>query len=162
MPDIALLFTLFAIGAVMLLAEIFIPSHGVLSIAGIGFLVAGVVRTFDHGRIAGVAAMVACAVFVPAMAYVSIKYWRRTPLGRRIVPPNPVLTNADRGIPIERLTALVGRTGRTVSPLRPVGTCEFDGRHVSCVTEFGMMDTDVTVVGTGIKGSNLVVSEKKT
>ena len=151
-----------AMGAVMLLAGVLLPSHGGLSLAAFGFLAAGVVRTFDHGRIAGVAAMVACAVFVPAMAYVSIKYWRRTPLGRRIVPPNPVLTNADRGIPIERLTALVGRTGRTVSPLRPVGTCEFDGRHVSCVTEFGMMDTDVTVVGTGIKGSNLVVSEKKT
>lgn len=162
MSDVAILVVLYALGMLLLVAEIFIPSHGILSLVGIGFLVAAVVKTFDvGGREAGVIAVFACLVIVPTFAFVAIKYWHRTPIGKRIAPPNPVMTAADAGVPVEELGHLVGRTGRTISPLRPVGVCEFDGRRVSCVTEFGMVEADVTVESTGIKGGNLVVVEKK-
>lgn len=162
MSEVAILAVLYAVGVLVLVGEIFIPSHGVLSLAGIGFLVAAVVKTFDYaGREAGIIAVFACLVFVPVFAFVAIKYWHRTPIGRRIAPPNPVLTIKDTGVPVEELGKLVGQVGRSVSTLRPVGICEFDGRRVSCVAEFGMVEADVTVEGTGIKGSNLVVVERK-
>ena len=162
MSEVAVLLVLYFVGVMLLVGEIFIPSHGILSLAGLGFLVAAVVKTFDYGgREAGIVAVFACLVFVPAFAFVAIKYWHRTPIGRRISPPNPVLTIKDTGVPLEDLHQLVGQVGRSVSPLRPVGTCEFDGRRVSCVAEFGMVEAGVTVEGTGIKGSNLVVVEKK-
>ena len=162
MSEIAILVALYAVGVMLLVAEIFIPSHGILSVVGIGFLVAAVVKTFNYGgREAGVVAVLACLVFVPTFAIIAIKYWHRTPIGRLIAPPNPVLSAADTGVPVAQLSELVGQTGRTVSPLRPVGVGEFRGRRVSCVAEFGMVEADVIVEATGIKGSNLVVVEKK-
>jgi len=161
MSEIGILILLYCLGVFILVAEIFIPSHGILSIAGLGFLIAAVVRTFSYGgRDAGIVAVFACLVLVPALAFVAIKYWPSTPIGRRIAPPNPKLTSADHSLPVDELMSLVGQEGRCVSPLRPVGICDFGGRRVSCVCEFGMLEAGTTVEGVGVKGGNLAVIEK--
>ncbi len=162
MSEVGILTLLYCLGVAILVAEIFIPSHGILSVAGLGFLIAAVVKTFSYGgRGAGIIAIFACLVFVPTFAFFAIKYWPLTPIGRRIAPPNPQLTSADTSLPVEELAALVGQCGRSISPLRPVGTCDFNGRRISCVCEFGMLDAGVIVEGIGIKGGNLAVVEKK-
>lgn len=162
MSELVILIVLYAVGMLILLAEIFIPSHGILTLAGVGFLAAAVTRTFSYGgRDAGVIAIMVCLVVLPTLAFYTVKYWPRTPIGRRIAPPNPVFTAADSGVPLEQLSKLVGQTGRSISPLRPVGTCEIGGRRVSCIAEFGMVDAGVLVEATGISGSNLSVVEKK-
>lgn len=162
MSEIGILILLYVVGTLILISEIFIPSHGILSITGVGFLVVAVVKTFQYaGRDAGVVAMLVCMVAIPTMAFVAIKYWHRTPIGRKISPPNPEITVDDVGLPIEQLQRLVGQTGRSVSPLRPVGICDFNGRRVSCVAESGMLDADRMVEGVGVTGGNLTVVEKK-
>ena len=162
MSDMTILVVLYAVAVLMLIAEIFIPSHGVLSVAGIGFLIAAVAKTFTYGgREAGVIAVLACLVFVPALAFVAVRYWPRTPIGRRIAPPNPVRTASDTSVPVDELRALVGQRGRTLSPLRPVGSGEFNGKRISCVAEHGMIEVNVEIEGTGVKGANLVVMERK-
>ncbi|MGB2984315.1 MAG: NfeD family protein [Phycisphaerae bacterium] len=163
MSEVAVLALLYAVGVLLLVAEIFIPSHGVLSIAGLGFLVAAVVKTFSYGgREAGTIAIFACLVFLPVFAFVAIKYWHRTPIGKRISPPNPVLTSADTSVPVEELNRLIGQTGRSETPLRPVGICKFNGKRVSCLAEFGMIEAGATVEAVRVSGSNLAVQEKKT
>ena len=162
MSDVLILVLLYGLGVLILVAEIFIPSHGILTVVGLGLLIAGIVQTFSYaGRDAGIIAVFACLVFVPAFAILAIKYWHRTPIGKRIAPPNPTLTAADTSVPIEEINSLIGRTGRTVSPLRPVGICDFNGRRVSCVAQFGMVEAGVTVEGVGLSGTNLAVVEKK-
>lgn len=163
MSEVGIIIVLYAVGVLFLVCEIFIPSHGILTLAGLGFLIAGVTKTFTAGgRDAGIIAVFACLVFVPAFAFLAIKYWPKTPIGRRIAPPNPELTSADTSVPVEEIEGHVGQLGRTLSPLRPVGICEFNGRRISCVAEFGMVEAGVEVEGVGIKGSNLSVVEKKT
>ena len=55
MSEVAILVVLFAVGVLLLVAEIFIPSHGILSLAGIGFLAVAVAKTFSYGgREAGI------------------------------------------------------------------------------------------------------------
>ena len=163
MSDIAVLIILYAVSVLILVAEIFIPSHGLLSVTGVGFLVAAIVKTFSYGgREAGIIAILACLVFLPAFAGVAIKYWRYTPIGRRISPPNPVLTSADAGVPVEELTRLIGQTGSAVTTLRPVGICEFNGKRVSCVAEFGMVEHGTIVEAVRVSGSNLAVQKKIT
>jgi membrane-bound serine protease (ClpP class) len=162
MSDVAILVLLYGLGVLILVAEVFIPSHGILTVVGLGLLIAGVVQTFSYaGRDAGIIAIFACLVFVPAFAILAIKYWHRTPIGKRIAPPNPTLTAADTSVPIEEINSLIGRTGRTVSPLRPVGICDFNGRRVSCVAQFGMVEAGVAIEGVGLSGTNLAVVEKK-
>jgi len=153
---------IFTAGILLLVAEIFIPSHGILSVLGVGLLTWGVVRTFvDYGRGAGVVTVLACLIVLPTMAFVAIKYWHRTPIGKRISPPNPVLTSADVGVPVEELERLVGQTGKALSALRPSGVCDFGGTRISCVAEFGLIDAGAEVEAVRILGSNLAVVEKK-
>jgi len=162
MSDALVLVLLYGFGVLLLLAEIFIPSYGILTVVGLGLLVAGIMQTFQHsGRDAGIIAVVACAVFVPTLSVLAIKYWKRTPFGKLIAPPNPVLTTDDTTVPVEQINALIGAAGRSVSTLRPVGICEFDGHRVSCVAQFGMIEPGVEVQGIGISGTNLSVAEKK-
>ncbi len=162
MGDVLILALLFGAGALLLVMEIFIPSHGILTVVGLGLLVAGIVQTFQLvGREAGIVSVFACLVLVPAFSMLAIKYWHRTPMGKRIAPPNPILTTADTSVPIEQINALIGKSGRSLSPLRPVGICEFDGARVSCVAQFGMIEAGVTVEGVGVTGTNLAVVEKK-
>lgn len=152
---------LYFVAALVLLAEIFIPSHGLLSVLGVGFLVAAIASTFFYaGREAGVIALLVSMVTLPALALLAVKLWPKTPMGRRIAPANPVLTAEHLGVPVKELSMLVGKTGRTLSPLRPVGVCDFDGRRVSCITRFGMIDAGVGVEGVGIEGGNLAVVER--
>ena len=48
------------------MAELFIPSHGILTLVGLGFLVAGIVSTFQqYGQTAGTIAVFACLISLP-------------------------------------------------------------------------------------------------
>lgn len=162
MSEIGVITLLYVVAVLILVAEIFIPSHGVLSVAGVGFLLAAVVKTFlVGGRDAGLISVLACFIFLPLFAYVSIRIWPKTPLGKLIAPPNPVLTSADSGVPIEELTRLIGQTGRAVTQLRPVGICDFGGRRVSCMAEFGVLEAGTPVVASGYSGGTLTVVESR-
>ncbi|MFH1110167.1 MAG: hypothetical protein V1790_13375 [Planctomycetota bacterium] len=162
MSEVGIIALLFGAGALVLVAELFIPSHGVLTFVGIALLVAGIVQTFRFGgEKAGAISVLACLVVLPVFAVAAIKIWPRTWVGRRIAPPNPVLTPRDTSVPVEEISRFVGQTGRTLSPLRPVGICEFQGRRVSCIAEFGMLDVGVTVEGLRVVSGQLAVQERK-
>jgi membrane-bound ClpP family serine protease len=160
MTEVIVIALLFGAGLLVLTAEIFIPSHGLLTVVGVGFLIAAIVRTFmTAGQTAGIIAVLASMVVLPTIMLLAIKFWPRTPIGRRIAPPNPIVRPTDTSIPVAELSSLLGRAGRCVSPLRPVGICDFDGRRVSCVSEMGMIDAGSEVRAVGLSGANLVVEE---
>jgi membrane-bound serine protease (ClpP class) len=161
MSEVTIIALLFAAGALVLIAELFIPSHGLLTFVGIGLLIAGVVQTFRFGgEKAGTISILACLVTLPAFAVAAVKIWPKTWVGRRVAPPNPVVTSRDTSVPIEEISRYIGQTGKAVSPLRPVGICEFDGRRVSCIAEFGMLEVGAVVEGVRVIGAQLVVEEQ--
>ena len=131
MPTILIwLFTLLAIATVLYVGEIFIPSHGVLTVLASGCLVVCMVLCFMIDRWLGVGAMVALAVLGPIGASVGVGVWVRTPVGRRMVltsiagePPRPFV--------------LVGSVGTAITDLRPMGECEFDGNRIEARSELG-------------------------
>ncbi len=162
MSEVLVLVLLYLAGLVIFVAEIFIPSHGVLTVVGAGFLLTALVKTFQiGGQEVGTVAVLACLVVIPAFIVTAVKIWPKTPMGRRIAPPNPVITAADSSVPVVELSALIGYTGRCLSPLRPVGICEFNGRRVACVSQLGLIDAGASVEAIGISGGNLTVVEKK-
>lgn len=163
MSEVGVIVLLFAAGVLLLMADIFLPTHGILTVSALGLLTWAVVRTFQHGGSqAGLLSVLACLVFLPTFAYGAVRFWPRTPIGRRIAPPNPIVTAYDSSVPTAELEALLGRTGRCVSTLRPVGVCDFDGQRVSCVSEFGMVDAGTPVLAVRIEGANLAVRPETT
>ena len=102
MSALTLIILLFAAGALVLIAELFIPSHGVLTVVAIGLLGAGVVQTFRYaGQQAGSMATIACLFGLPAFGVAAIKIWPKTWVGRRVAPRNPTVTHRDSSVPVE-------------------------------------------------------------
>ena len=158
MSEMVLIFLLFAAGALILVAELFIPSHGILTVIGLGFLIGGVVETFRYaGEKAGVIAALSCIVALPMFGALAIKLWPKTWVGRRIAPPNPRVTARDTSVPTVELSRFVGASGKAISTLRPVGICEFDGRRISCIAEYGMIEAGTPVQALRVNGGSLAV-----
>lgn len=148
---------LYAVGLALLVAEIFLPSHALLTVAGLGFLGWALYRTFMLSEPAGYVSLLLLAVLLPTMMVTAIRTWHRTPIGRRISPPNPVLTAEDAGGRPDLLQPLIGQVGTTLTPLRPVGECRFGTQRVECVSESGMVESGTTVQAVGISNMTLVV-----
>jgi membrane-bound ClpP family serine protease len=156
MPDWFGIALLYLFGSAVLIAELFLPAHGLLGIAGVGILGFALYETFLMSQVAGLIGLVVLAIILPVGLVISVRTWHRTPIGRRISPPNPRLSAADR-LPVEDLKSLVGRHGRSVTLLRPVGTCEFDGRRVECKAEQNVVQKDVPVEAVGLVDRTVVV-----
>jgi membrane-bound ClpP family serine protease len=55
------------------------------------------------------------------------------------------------------LEALRGKTGRAVSPLRPSGVAEFDGRRIDVITEGMMVEVGQWVKCVDVRANKVVV-----
>lgn len=157
MDHLTLTILLLVAAVAIFVAELFIPSGGLLTLLGVVVLVFFNVQMFAYGPTAGLISLTASVTALPLGAYFVLRNLERLPFGRFMVPPNPAPSQAS---PLEAnpaLAALVGRRGRAISPLRPVGTCEFDGRRVQCITEGGMIDAGSEVEAIGVSVNNLTV-----
>jgi membrane-bound serine protease (ClpP class) len=152
---------LYGVGLLLLLADFFLPSHGILTLASFAMLGVAVYRTFQLDQTAGLVSVGILMVLIPAMLVTAVRYWHRTWVGRKISPPNPVLTEADR-LPVEHLGAFIGRTGRSLTPLRPVGMCSFGDQRIECVAEVNLIEAGMEVEGVRLADRTLVVRVART
>lgn len=159
MEDVTLAIILFLVGIAMLVLEIFIPSHGLLGLVGMGSLVGGIVVAFRIGSGVGYATVLLAVVLVPTGAYLAVKYWYVLPVGKRVAPPNPEITEADLDFHTDELEALIGKTGKSATPLRPIGSCYFENRRVQCLAEIGSIKKGAKVEAIAVRGRDLVVRE---
>lgn len=158
LDGVSLVVVLFAAGLLVLVLEIFVPSHGILTVVGLGIIGYAIVETFKISETAGWISLGTCLVGLPALGMLGLKVWYRTPLGRRIAPPNPVLTEADLGVESQALNSLVGSVGRATSALRPVGFCEIGGQRRPCLAEGGLIENGAMVRVIDVRGGTLVVA----
>jgi membrane-bound ClpP family serine protease len=143
MTGLPLALILFAAGLVLLLAEIALPAHGVLGIAGAATVVAGIGVVFYHHQWAGAALAVGLTAATPFVVGLWLKIWPRTPMGRRLILTPPAPSAANRSVAASGVQ--VGQTGITVAELRPGGTCEFDGERLAARAEVGTIPRGASV-----------------
>lgn len=148
---------LFAIGVILLIAEIVLPTGGVLVVGSLLFFALGVGIILAQGTTTeAVVAMAGLAVGLPAAGFVAVSAWRRMSIGS-ILPEDSTAIGSVPGL--TELASLKNRTGKTVSPMRPSGTVDFDGRRVDAMTEGGMLDSGVWVRCVAVKGGKVVVRQ---
>src|SRR5687767_10725949 len=129
---------LFVLGIVMLVSEVLLPTGGILVVAALLFFAIGVGIILAEGTTAqAVVAVAALAVGLPAAGYVAVATYRRMSIGAELDEGVAAAPLSVAGI--AELEALKNRTGKTVSPMRPSGTVEFDGRRVDAMTEGVML-----------------------
>ncbi len=160
MTTLMLAYALIAAGLVLMAAELFLPTHGVLFGLGLAGEVIGVILAFGAGFSTGVTTLAVVVVVVPLAGAVALYLWPRTPMGRRLVLHAPdddaAVANMPAMLELERLR---GRFGKAVSALRPCGVVEFDGRRIDTMTEGEMIEPERWVRCVDVRGGRVIVRQ---
>jgi len=155
-------FLLLAIGVLLFVAEVFIPSGGAITMLAASCLLASVWCAWTawwHSNPTMFWTFLGIMLFVtPAAVGGAFTVWQHTPLGRRAIlqPPTPDEVEAFAEIE-QRLAELIGKVGDTVSPLNPAGIVKIDGERVQCQSEGMIIDRGCKVRVIAVQGSHVLV-----
>jgi len=143
--------TVLALGLILLFVEVaIVPGFGVAGVLGVLALTAGAVAAWTElGPFWG-----GMAAGVSIVAAVGMLFWLpKSRAARRVVLEHSqahTLSQKDQ-------SALVGRRGVTVTPLRPTGRVRFGREEVDVVTEGEYIDLNQEVEVTIVEGPLVVV-----
>ncbi|WP_226583143.1 NfeD family protein [Halobacillus litoralis] len=150
---------LLVLGIGLVIAEFFLPG-GIAGIAGIIAIVSSLMlSSADMGHMAmslGIALLVTIVVSVILFKTMGLErgFFRHVILNDS--------TSAEKGYvsSVNRLD-LIGLEGKSLTPLRPSGTADFDGERLDVVTEGGFVPVNKHVKIMKTEGSRIVVRELK-
>ncbi len=148
---------LIILGAVLLVLEIFIPSFGLLSVCAVAAEVGGIWLFFKASPATGWIGVGIAAVLVPIVWVITYKMFPKTSFGKSVTLQGPEREKGDAIPDTNELLEMIGKTGVVISPLRPVGMCEFDGERLECVAETGFVEKNKTVEVIHVEGTQLTV-----
>ena len=158
--------------------ELFVPSAGALFITGTACVIASLIYAFWVGPGTGVIFLFLVTALAAVLPGLFISIWKRTPIGRRMFlpapEPEPLPATVAVSAPIQTPPAvsmpprapsppppdrveLVNRVGRAVTPLRPAGAIEIDGRRYDALTEGTMINRDETIRVVSVTPTEIVV-----
>lgn len=168
-PSLELAALLLVVGLFIYALELFLPSAGLLFFAGTVCVVGAVVVAFLVSWVMGSVALIVVAALAAVLPTVGLEIWKRSPIGRRMFLDSPIGTSDPAGnesLPGEAGAAVLpessnewlqGQVGRTVTPHRPVGKSEFNGRRFDTVAEGIIIDRGEYVRVVSVQGNRVVV-----
>jgi membrane-bound serine protease (ClpP class) len=155
---------LVTIGLALLAVEVFvIPGFGIAGIGGIvavfGGLAMGLVgQGATLAAIGGALGRVAFSMLAAiAAGLVLMRYLPKSRFGQRLMLDTELDASGGYDSAPVRDADLLGRVGRSTSPLRPAGIAEFDGERVDVVSEGELIETGATIVVSRVDGNRVVV-----
>lgn len=143
--------------AVLIIVEVFVPSGGIISICALTCLIGGVAIFFQYSATAGWVGIIAAVVMIPSVVIVAYKMFPKTRFGKSVTLTPPKRQQGDAIPGTAELKKLLGAVGVVLTPLRPVGMCNFSGQRVECVAESGYVDKDKEVKVMHVEGTQLTV-----
>ena len=143
--------------AVLIVAEVFVPSGGLVSICALACLVGGIVIFFQYSVVVGWIGIGIAAIMIPSVLVVAYKIFPKTRFGKSVTLTPPERWQGDAIPDTDRLKELLGAEGVVITPLRPVGMCDFSGRRVECVAESGYVDKDRKIKVINAESTQLTV-----
>jgi membrane-bound ClpP family serine protease len=150
---------LFLLCAVLLVAEVFVPSFGLITLCALASLIGGIIIFFRLSPAAGWCGVIAAVVMIPATLVFAYKIFPKTNFGKTVLLDMPQIQKGS-GIPdSQELAKRLGQKAVTITVLRPVGMCDFDGTRLECVTESGYVEKGKTVEVIKVEGTQLTVRE---
>lgn len=146
---------LFVFGFVLLLIEAFIPGFGVIGAGGLICVSASIVLTAASTGLGIKMLLISLAVSLLA-GYLAYQYFQRRGTLRRFVLSEAATREGGFSSTVD-WSYLTGKTGRSVTPLRPAGIAEIGGSRFDVVSEgsFIPAGTDIKVVV--VEGRRIVV-----
>lgn len=147
------------IGVLVIIAEVILPSGGLLSLVAIGIFGYSLYSAhMEAGRTAALVLAGLDLVLLPILIVTAFKMLARSPLTLR--------TQLQRAGGVSSQSAdlekYMGREGKTHTPLRPAGTAILDGRRVDVVSQGEFIEKDVDIVVRAVTGNQVIVARKNT
>jgi membrane-bound serine protease (ClpP class) len=143
--------------AALIIVEVFVPSGGLISICALACLIGGIVIFFRHSTTAGWVGVIIAVVMIPSVIVIAYRIFPHTRFGKSVTLAPPERQKGDAIADTPELKGLLGAVGVVITPLRPVGTCDFSGQRVECVAEGGYVDKGKKIKVIHVEGTQLTV-----
>jgi len=143
-------------GILVLLAEVILPSGGVLTILAIGCFGYSLYSVFTNVSMSiGMMFVVADIIILPIVLIAGLKLLAYSPVTLRTALKKTAGVTSQS----EKLTGYMGKTGQTINNLRPSGSALIDGRRVDVVSRGEFIEKDKPVIVITVDGNRVVVRE---
>lgn len=145
-------------GVVVIIAEIILPSGGMLAVLAAGLFGYSIFVVFKTVSIAaGVILTTADAMLIPIAVIIGIKFLSKSPATLHTE------LSRERGVTSQDLDldGYVGCQGTVLTALRPAGTARVEGRRIDVVSRGEFIDKGVEIVVVEVTGNQIIVREKE-
>ena len=164
MDPLTIAIILFVAGVVLGIAEVFIPSAGILVIMSIAAFIGSVYCAFQIGTGWGISFVLAAPLVMLVAVVKGFKVFPKTPFGRRMILARPdqkeeaeAVDAAAHANPETEDRELIGKEGTARTDLRPSGSAEIEGRRYNVVSEGGFIAEGTRLRVVEVRGNRVVV-----
>jgi membrane-bound serine protease (ClpP class) len=144
-------------GVIVIIAEIIIPSGGILAVIAIFLFGYSLYSVFSQISVfAGCLFLAADALIIPVLVIAGLKLLARSPvtLRRRLSSSEGVISQSFE------LENLVGEEGITLTKLRPSGKAQIAGKKLDVVSRGEYIDKDTEISVHAVSGNQIIVVKK--
>lgn len=142
---------LYLLGLALFFLELFLPSGGIIALAAllsVGYAIYNLFQ-LEHTAVAS------GTVLLTFLYLIWLVRWGL----RRLSHIGSLGTSAATGDDVKQASTLLGKTGRSITPLRPSGMAKFGGRRLDVVAKSGYIDKDCWVEVILVDGNRVVVRQ---
>jgi membrane-bound serine protease (ClpP class) len=149
------------LGFLLMLAEVFVPSGGILGLLSVLAIASSIGGAFyQRGLETGIIFVAVAVVLVPLVLTAAFKYWPHTPMGRQVLLGVPteaeVLPNTAQS---RTLKALVGKVGMSKSLMLPSGAVSIEGLTVDALSDGPAIEPGSYVRVIEVRGNRVIVTQ---
>ena len=145
------------VGVVVIIAEIILPSGGILSIAALGVFGYSLFIVFNEiSMTSGFSFVVADLILIPVLVILGLKLLARSPVTLRKTLSRKEGVSSQSS----ELESYVGRQGNALTDLRPAGIAVIYGKRVDVVTRGEYLEKDSAILVTAVTGNQIIVRKK--
>ncbi|MGQ0613064.1 MAG: NfeD family protein [Planctomycetaceae bacterium] len=141
-----------------LVLEVFLVSFGTLAIVAAAFGVGAVALAFGQSDLYGWTMLAVLLAAAPLTLWGAFRVLPKIPFARGFYLDKREMGTGERQAAARPLTELLGSVGEAVSPLRPSGIAQFDGRPFDVVTDGVPVERGTRVRVVEVSGNRVIVT----
>ncbi len=145
------------VGVLVIIAEIILPSGGILSILAAGLIGYSLYLVFDGlSPSVGTLFVIADLIIIPLLVYIGIKFLAKSPVTLRteLSSKNGVTSQASE------LVSYLGKQGIALTDLRPSGLANIEETRVDVVTRGEYISKNTNIIVAAVRGNQIIVKPK--
>jgi membrane-bound ClpP family serine protease len=145
------------VGVVVIIAEIILPSGGILSIVALSVFGYSLFIVFNEiSMTIGFSFVAADLILIPVLVIVGLKLLARSPVTLR----KTLSRKGGVSSQSSELGSYVGTQGNAVTDLRPAGIAVINSKRVDVVTRGEYLEKDSAIIVTAVTGNQIIVRKK--